>query len=73
MTINVIFIDSTGERRTVSSREAVSLMEAATLAGVPGIDADCGGACACATCQVYVSPEWLGRLPSIGDGEASML
>ena len=45
MTIQVVFIDSAGEQREVSSSDGQSLMEAATLAGVPGIDADCGGAC----------------------------
>jgi ferredoxin, 2Fe-2S len=73
MSIQVVFIDSMGERREVSSREGQSLMEAATMAGVPGIDADCGGACACATCQVYVDPKWLSLLPPTSEGEASML
>ncbi len=73
MTINVNFIDSIGERRSVSAREGQSLMEVATLAGIPGIDADCGGACACATCQVYVDPAWKDQLPPISGGEANML
>jgi ferredoxin, 2Fe-2S len=71
--IQVVFIDSAGERREVSSQEGQSLMEAATMAGVPGIDADCGGACACATCQVYVDAIWLPLLPPVGEGESSML
>lgn len=73
MTINMVFIDASGQRREISSQEGQSLMEAATLSGVPGIDADCGGACACATCQVYVHTEWLSRLPEMSDGEANML
>ncbi|WP_425986788.1 2Fe-2S iron-sulfur cluster-binding protein [Brevundimonas sp. TWP1-2-1b1] len=73
MTIQVVFIDSAGEQREVSSSDGQSLMEAATLAGVPGIDADCGGACACATCQVYVDSDWLTRIPAATEGETSML
>jgi len=48
-------------------------MEVAVKNGVRGIDADCGGACACATCHVYVAPEWLDKLESKGATEASML
>ena len=73
MSIQVVFIDSMGERRDVSSREGQSLMEAATMAGVPGIDADCGGACACSTCHVYVHPDWVGKLPPKEDMEEDML
>ena len=48
-------------------------MEGAVKNGVPGIDADCGGACACATCHIYVEPEWLARLGPRSAMEASML
>nr|WP_041376360.1 2Fe-2S iron-sulfur cluster-binding protein [Polymorphum gilvum] len=71
--MNLVFIDSTGERREISAAEGRTLMEAACLAGIPGIDADCGGACACATCQVYVDAEWQSRLPPVGNPEANML
>lgn len=73
MTINLVLIDSSGVRREITSPDGRSLMEAATMAGVPGIDADCGGACACATCQVYVSEEWIDKLPPIAEAEANML
>ncbi|ADZ72501.1 2Fe-2S iron-sulfur cluster-binding protein [Polymorphum gilvum] len=73
MTINLVFIDSSGARREITSPEGQSLMETATMAGIPGIDADCGGACACATCQVYVAEEWVGKLPPIAEAEANML
>ena len=50
-----------------------SLMEGAVKANVPGIDADCGGACACATCHVYVDPAWQAALPLKSDMEDTML
>ena len=50
-----------------------SLMEGAVKANVPGIDADCGGACACATCHVYVDPTWQAALPPKSDMEDTML
>lgn len=51
----------------------VSLMQAATGAGVPGIVADCGGSAVCATCHVYVDPAWLDRLPPAQPHEQEML
>ena len=51
----------------------MSVMEAAIKSMVPGIDADCGGACACATCHVYVEPEWLERAGKRSDMEEDML
>jgi ferredoxin, 2Fe-2S len=50
-----------------------SVMQGAVENGVPGIDADCGGACACATCHVYVAPDWLARVGSRGEREEEML
>lgn len=73
MAIRVVLIDAYGDGREIESQEGQSLMEAALAAGAPGIDADCGGACACATCQVYVHPDWLSRLQPISGGEATML
>ena len=48
-------------------------MQAAKSVSVPGIDADCGGACSCATCHVYVDSVWIDRVGSIGQTEESML
>ena len=48
-------------------------MDAAVTNDVPGIDADCGGACACATCHIYVDPDWLGKLIEPDEIEAEML
>ena len=54
----VTFIDSAGASRTVDAQIGSTVMETAIRNSIPGIDAECGGACACATCHVYVAPEW---------------
>jgi len=55
----ITFVDHGGTARTVEAESGSTVMEAAIHNGVPGIDAECGGACACATCHVYVDPEWM--------------
>ncbi len=55
------YIDHTGKDREVDVPEGWSVMEGAVKNLVPGIDADCGGACACATCHVYVDPAWIAK------------
>lgn len=69
----VTFIEFNGTVHEVDATLGQSLMRAAVDHGVPGIDADCGGACACATCHVYVDPAWLERTGSRGEMEESML
>ena len=69
----VIFIEPSGERREVTAPVGLSLMEAARQNGVDGIVAQCGGACACATCHVYVAPEWVGTLAARDEMEEAML
>ena len=69
----VIFIDHDGTRREVEAKKGTTVMEAAVQNMVPGIDADCGGACACATCHVYVAEEWMSKLKGKEDMEDSML
>ena len=54
----VTFIDASGESRTVEAQVGATVMETALRNSVPGIEAECGGACACATCHVYVADEW---------------
>ena len=54
----ITFIDAAGTSRTVESDVGSTVMEAALKNGVPGVEAECGGACACATCHVYVNEEW---------------
>ncbi|MFD1331921.1 2Fe-2S iron-sulfur cluster-binding protein [Methylopila musalis] len=55
---SITFIDSSGEERVVDGKDGQTVMEVAVINDVPGIDADCGGACACATCHVYVDEAW---------------
>ncbi len=69
----VIFVDHDGTRREVEAKKGTTVMEAAVQNMVPGIDADCGGACACATCHVYVAQEWMNKLKGKEDMEDSML
>ena len=54
----ITFIDTTGERRTVEAEPGSTVMENAIRNDIPGIEAECGGACSCATCHVYVDDAW---------------
>ena len=58
---------------TVNVQNGLTVMEGAVQNDIPGIDADCGGGMACATCHVYVNEEWLDKLPAKEDGEEDML
>lgn len=69
----LIFVSHDGDEQVIESPTERSVMEAALHAGVPGIDADCGGACACATCHVHIDPAWVDRLQAPSDMEVSML
>jgi 2Fe-2S ferredoxin len=68
-----VFIEPGGARRELRASDGITLMEVAREHGVAGIIAQCGGACACATCHVYVAPEWLDQLEQIEDIEEGML
>ena len=67
------YIEFNGEEHEVDVQNGLTVMEGAVKNKIPGIDADCGGACACATCHVYVQKEWLSKLPSKEDTEEDML
>tara|TARA_B100000941_G_scaffold274358_1_gene235441 strand:+ start:49 stop:369 length:321 start_codon:yes stop_codon:yes gene_type:complete len=69
----ITYIDSTGERRTIDVQKGLTVMEGAVQNQIPGIDADCGGGMACATCHVYVKEEWLNKLPKAEDAEQDMI
>ncbi len=70
----ITFIEHNGTHHEVEAKAGFSLMETAVNNGVPGIDADCGGQCSCATCHVIVNTEWYNRLKSPqSEMEASML
>ena len=58
---------------TVDVQNGLTVMEGAVQNDIPGIDADCGGGMACATCHVYVKEEWWSKLPNKEDGEEDML
>lgn len=62
-----------GSLRAIDAMAGQSVMQAAVRAGVAGVDAECGGACACATCHVYVDERFLGRLEPAGPMEEEML
>ena len=61
------FVDHKGETRTVEIENGATVMEAAIRNSIPGIEAECGGACACATCHVYVDEAWTAE---VGEPEA---
>jgi 2Fe-2S ferredoxin len=69
----ITYIADDGTSRTVDVPVGWTVMEGAVKNRVPGIDADCGGACACATCHVYVDASWFDKLPPREDMEQSML
>src|SRR5271156_4650752 len=71
--VKVTFIDFTGETRPVEVPSGTTLMRAATDNRVPGIDGDCGGNCACATCHIYVDPDWCARAGGRTATEEEML
>ena len=69
----VTYIEHSNKEHTVEVSNGMSIMEGAVQNNIPGIDADCGGGMACATCHVYVKEEWLDKLPTKEDGEEDML
>jgi 2Fe-2S ferredoxin len=69
----ITFIEHNGTPHTVNAESGLSLMRAAIDNLVPGIDADCGGECSCATCHVYVDEAWMAHVGQPGDREESML
>jgi 2Fe-2S ferredoxin len=69
----VTFIEDSGKEYVVELTSGQSLMDAAVKNGVPGIVAECGGSCACATCQVYVDAEWFAKTGPAEPLESGML
>lgn len=69
----IVFIEPDGRRREIAAPVGVTLMEVARQNGIPGIVAQCGGACACATCHVYVDSSWLAKLEPPEEMEQGML
>ena len=69
----ITFVDHTGESRSVEAESGSTVMEAAIRNAIPGIEAECGGACACATCHVYIDEAWAAIVGSPTPMEEDML
>ena len=69
----IIYKDNQGNSKTIEVEKGLSVMEGAIQNNIPGIDADCGGSMACATCHVYVEEKWLNKLPKADEGEVDMI
>ena len=69
----ITFIDANGEARTVEAQVGSTVMETALHNSIPGIEAECGGACACATCHVYVDEDWIEKTGAPSQSEEDML
>ena len=69
----ITYIEHDGKTHTIEVASGLSVMEGAVQNNIPGIDADCGGSMACATCHVYVKEEWFNKLPKKEEGEDDML
>jgi 2Fe-2S ferredoxin len=70
---HITYIEHDGTRHNIDVPAGRTVMEGAVDNLVPGIDGDCGGACACATCHVHVAPEWREKLPPASELERDML
>ena len=69
----ITYIEHNEKSHTVDVPNDLSVMEGAIQNNIPGIDADCGGSCACATCHVYVDEKWFDKIPQKEDAEQDML
>ena len=69
----ITYVDHQGNSKTIDVQNGQSVMEGAIQNDIPGIDADCGGSMACATCHVYVEEKWLNKLPKAEDSEVDMI
>ena len=69
----ITYRDFQGNSKTIEVENGLSVMEGAIQNDIPGIDADCGGSIACATCHVYVNDEWFNKIPKAEDAEVDMI
>ena len=69
----ITYQDYKGDSKTIEVEKGLSVMEGAIQNDIPGIDADCGGSMACATCHVYVEEKWLDKLPKAEEAELDMI
>lgn len=70
---SITYVEFSGEKHVIEVENGVSVMRGAIDNGVPGIDADCGGECSCATCHVIVADAWMDAVGTPSEGEESML
>ena len=71
--VKITYIEFNGTEHVVDVEDGLTVMEGARDNDIPGIEADCGGACACSTCHVYVDNDWVDKLPQKEDMESDML
>ena len=69
----ITYIENNGKEHTVDVQNGLTVMEGAVQNDIPGIDADCGGSMACATCHVYVKDDWYDKLDEKSEGEDDMI
>jgi ferredoxin, 2Fe-2S len=69
----ITYINHQGSSKTIEVENGLTVMEGAVQNDIPGIDADCGGSMACATCHVYVEEKWLNKIPKAEEAEDDML
>ena len=69
----ITYIEHNGTNHTVDVQNGLTVMEGAVQNNIPGIDADCGGSMACATCHVYVKEDWFDKVNKKNEGEDDML
>ena len=69
----ITYIENNNKTHTIDVLEGLTVMEGAVQNNIPGIDADCGGSMACATCHVYVDEKWFNKIPKKEEGEEDML
>ena len=69
----ITYIEHGGQKHEIDVANGLTVMEGAIQNDIPGIDADCGGSMACATCHVYVEEKWLDKLPKAEDAEVDMI
>ena len=69
----ITYIEHNGTKHTVDVQNGLTVMEGAVQNNIPGIDADCGGSMACATCHVYVKDEWFDKINKKSEGEDDMI
>tara|TARA_B100001059_G_C17296098_1_gene315104 strand:+ start:60 stop:380 length:321 start_codon:yes stop_codon:yes gene_type:complete len=69
----IIYKNNQGDTKTIEVENGLTVMEGAIQNDIPGIDADCGGSMACATCHVYIEEKWFNKLPKAEEAEVDMI